>query len=319
LRADKLSAEAEKKKGMGMMKTKSTNKTSLGWMKSFLVAGVVALCLAGASAQGAVRNALADAEWHVDGDWQGGSVPASDDTAVVNYGRTLTHSTGTNAINNLQIQSIASGNDGGNFNMTGGELNVNFTFAMGWTGTGGTATATQSGGTIDALNVHIGHDDADVDGVFNISGGTLNWSQAIRVGTLGSGTLKVEGTGATISGHNIFLNEHSTLQFNLGASSVSALEGNNLTIDSAADLIIDGSNFTGENGAVIDLITFGGTKTGTFDTSNITFQNFGSGLAGEIGYDADSMYMTVIPEPATLGLVMTAGIGLIALRRMRRE
>jgi hypothetical protein len=119
-----------------------------------------------------------------------------------------------------------------------------------------------------------------------------------------------------LSGTAITLSTNSTLRFDLGTSSVSALNASGaLTIDSAAKLIIDGSDYTGGN-AVIDLVKFS-SKTGTFAVNNITIQNLAPGLTGEIGFDADSMYITVIPEPATVGLFVISAAGLIAVRRLR--
>jgi hypothetical protein len=268
-------------------------------MKAMRVAGVVALGFAGAAAQGAILNALADAEWHVDAGWQGGRVPAADDSAIVNYDRTLTHSSGQHAIKTLRIASIGSSAQGGHFRMTGGELSVDFDFSLGYAGSGGTGTALLSGGTLTAGNVNVGSSDADVAGVLNISGGTLNWSQGLRVGTLASGTLTVGGTNATITGRNVFLNEHSTLQFDLGTDSVSALAAyGNLTIHSAAKLVIDGSNYTG-GAAVIDLVKFR-ARSGAFDAGRVTIRNF-KGLSGSIEYDGDSITLVLVSEPITVG------------------
>jgi hypothetical protein len=297
----------------GRMKMLPSTKTSQGWMKSMLVAGVVALCFAGATARGAiinVANIAGGADYHNPDHWIGGALPTSSDAAVVNYNRTLNHSIGTHTNDALRLLSASNRADTENayFNMTGGELSVNYDFSIGYV-SGGTGIATLSGGTLAAGTVvNIGHNNADADGSLTISGGTLNWgSQVLNVGTLGSGTLVVEGTGATISGNHVNLSTNATLRFDLGADSVSVLTASgNLTINSAAQLIIDGSNFTGENGTVIDLITFGGSKFGTFSTDNITLQNFTSGLTGEIGYDADSIYLTVIAADLAEPPVITA-------------
>jgi hypothetical protein len=316
LRTEGLAAEAginKQQKGRNMMKT--TMKMNEGWMKAMMLAGVAALCFAGATARGDIFQGMGG-DWSSTNSWNPAQIPTGNDDVRINYNRTQTLSAGTYAANTVSLKSDGADTQDATFNMTGGSLEIAQGLIVGYLGAAGTGALTLSGGTLTASNVYVGDTDADVAGEMTISGGTLNWSNNLRVGTLASGTLTVEGTGATISGLNILLNEHSTLQFNLGAASVSALAASgNLTIDSAADLIIDGSNFTGEKGAVIDLITFDGTKNGTFDTSNITFQNFGSGLTGEIGYDADSMYMTVIPEPATVGLFVISAAGLVAVRR----
>jgi hypothetical protein len=318
LRAEGLAAEAGKnkqQKGRNMMKT--TMKTNEGWMKSMMLAGCVALCFAGATARGQASNVNAlGGDWANPANWNPAGVPDQDVNVFINFDRTQTLSSGTHTANTVRICTVGTGTQSGNFNMTGGSLAIDIDLSMGYAGVGGTGTTTLSGGTLSAQNVSVGHTDADVAGVLNISGGTLNWTQGLRVGTLGSGTLVVDGTGATISGANVFLEANSTLQFDLGAASVSAIAASGgLTIDSAADLVIDGSNFTGGEGDVIDLVTFGGSKTGEFDTSNITFQNFGSGLTGEVGYDDDSMYMTVIPEPGTIGLFVISAAGLMVVRR----
>jgi phage baseplate assembly protein gpV len=268
-------------------------------MKLMRVAGCAAFCLTGAAAQGAILNALAGAEWHVAENWNPAGVPTSVDGAQVNYDRTLTHSTGTHTINTLRLATIGTLAQIGNFNMTGGNLSVNFDFSTGYAGTAGAiGKATLSGGAINAKDVTLGHYDADAAGEMTISGGTLNWTQALRVGTLASGTLKIDGTNAVISGANVFLEGNSTLRFDLGANSVSAVGGNNLTINSAANLIIDGSSYTG-GPAVIDLVKFK-TRSGAFDAGRITIQNF-KGLTGSIDYDGDSMYLRLISEPIILG------------------
>jgi hypothetical protein len=294
-------------------------KTSAVWtksmlLKSMLLAGCVALCFAGETAFGAAIGTASSGDWTNTATWTGGIVPTTGDDVRVNNNRAVTHSTGTHTVRDLWVAHQAAAT--GAFNMTGGSLTVTQMFSTVNSG-GGAGTTTISGGTLTAAQTHIGVIAGNTGagaGVLTVSGGTLNWGSLLSVGVISSGTLAVDGTAAALSGTAITLSTNSTLRFDLGASSVSALDASGaLTIDSAAKLIIDGSDYTGGN-AVIDLVKFS-SKTGTYAVNNITIQNLAPGLTGEIGFDADSMTLTVIPEPVTVGLFMVSGVGLFAFRR----
>jgi hypothetical protein len=265
------------------------------WMKAWLLAGCVALCFAFTPARGDNIQALGG-DWSSTHSWSPAQIPTEADNAFINYGRTQTLSTGTHAANVVRVKSDGGNEKDATFNMTGGSLDIDFDLSAGYAGSGGTGSATLSAGTLCVNGwLKVGSSDPDVAGEMTISGGTL-FAANYDVGQLG--LLTINGAGAVpMTGGHAHFRTNSTLRFNLGTDSVTRMQlGGTLNIYEGAQLIIDGSDFTGGEDDVIDLITFGGSKTGSFDPNNITFQNFTSGLTGEIGYDANSMTLTAVPD-----------------------
>jgi hypothetical protein len=59
------------------------------------------------------------------------------------------------------------------------------------------------------------------------------------------------------------------------------------------------------------ILTFTGTRTGTFgDVSDVTAQGY------QVDYNANDVTLTVIPEPATLGLLGLCAAAVLLRRRL---
>ena len=108
------------------------------------------------------------------------------------------------------------------------------------------------------------------------------------------------------------------LSYTLAANGVSAIDnlasGGTFTIGANSGLEIDASAYTGGEGT-IELVRRYTTISGTFDTNNVSITGLAEGLSGEITYDATGVYLNVIPEPATIGMVGLVSIGTLFIRR----
>ena len=129
-----------------------------------------------------------------------------------------------------------------------------------------------------------------------------------------------------------------SLEINLAGTTASAsfLSGSTFSFDLAAPGTSDQLTFTGLsasssdvifNGNTVNFTNLGGLAAGlytlfTFDAANAYTGTLavGSGLGGLTGnfiYNANSIQLSVVPEPGTLALVI-GGLGLIAFRFRRR-
>ena len=127
-------------------------------------------------------------------------------------------------------------------------------------------------------------------------------------GTSGSASYTGTGTGLAVS-------SGGTLSFIMGATGVSDVNLNSgaLSLASGSTLTVNGAAYTG-NGGVIPLVAFG-SSTGNF--SNIVLTGFSSRFNESVVPAANALNLdvTVVPEPATLGLVALGGLGLLLLKR----
>jgi hypothetical protein len=147
--------------------------------------------------------------------------------------------------------------------------------------------------------------------------GTVTASQFVQLGLDAMGSVYEVGSSAAILNVGDYFTIGSTgdLKFTLDVSGAGKINvANAFTIDGAnSKLTLDLSAFSGTGS--FDLVTFG-SVVGSFDAGNITgLTGLSGGRTASITYDSDSMILTVIPEPATLGLIGAVGIGLITIRR----
>jgi autotransporter-associated beta strand protein len=172
--------------------------------------------------------------------------------------------------------------------------------------------------------------DSTYSGTTSISGGVLrvNGSHAggglITVfsgGTLGGtgsvGAVSVQGGGVLGAGNSV-----GTMSFVGDVEILGSLAVENA--GAAADLLAVTGHLTLGAGSVLDLLgtldglssytilTFTGTRTGTFgDVSDVTVQGY------QVDYNANDVTLTVIPEPATLGLLGLCAAAVLLRRRLR--
>lgn len=206
-------------------------------------------------------------------------------------------------------------------------------------GYNGEGTFTQTGGEYEATGTGNGlrlSEVAGSSGTYSISGGALDLSAGASV-TAGAGTARFEVTGAwdvagvtneIDIGGNLTLNTaDSTLAFNLSAAGIELIMvGGNADLSNATLVI---ALADGYDGADLRALAVGGTFT-TFDllhtdgTINITglslVDNLPWGLRiGDWGVsttNSQTLWVTVIPEPASAALLLLGGLALMR-RRMR--
>lgn len=147
---------------------------------------------------------------------------------------------------------------------------------------------------------------------FEISGGTVN----IGNQSLFTGELKVVGDAAIISLD--YLNNNAGANgdfvFEMGTSGVSMIDGTGSWMHLGSSTIeVDGSAYTGGTGT---FTLFRSSNLASMSTDIANVSGFTGGLSGTIAQDGNDVVLTVIPEPATLGLITAFGGGLLFIRRM---
>jgi hypothetical protein len=286
-----------------------------------ILAGLLGTSITSLAATVVWDNGGSGNEWATAENWGGDAYPLPTDIAQVNGTRTATQSTGTpGTVANIRIGNTTNGT----LNITGGTLTTTGNADIGFNN-GATGTLNMSGGTLNVgTNLRIGHN-GGADGIATVSGGDINVTSSLTLGnnSASAGDLTIVGDLATIDvGLNmtVAINGTSTLTFELGATGVSTIDvvnGFNIVAGAgSADLIIDGSNYTG-GGGPIDLVTFGSTSDDENSWNLITFQNFAPHYSNfSIEFDADSMYLSFVPEPSSTALLGLGGLALM-LRRKR--
>ena len=183
----------------------------------------------------------------------------------------------------------------------------------------GTGTFDQTGGEMKLLN---GADlwiavNSGSSGLYTISGGSIdNQSGWAAVGD--GGTFEVDGSGATsIDLRSLDVKAGSAFRINLDGSGSTLVEaGVGVGINGTLELDTI-SGFSGTIGDTYDLFW---SNTGAIDTNSMTF----SVLSGSTDFDlsvvsdggsGEFLRATVIPEPATLGLVALFGGVTLWIRR----
>lgn len=218
---------------------------------------------------------------------------------------------------------------------------------------GGTATMLQTDGTVYAAAVLVANLGASsAVGSLTVNGGEL---RALQIGVGGSsgtatnvGHFTIGGDALVTTVNHIFLRpdgrgnftvngSQADIQLNRpGATGFEVTNGSvvNFNFDSGGSSTVKIPNstmrFSGPDGVLnvdasavgpgtYDLFTFSSyfagdqnTSTNRWGTTNLTFA---PGLSGEVLYNAQSIQLSVVPEPAGLGLLAIAGV--FALRRRR--
>jgi hypothetical protein len=187
-------------------------------------------------------------------------------------------------------------------------------------GTAGLGTfVKQTAGTVNASDVLLGTDDTN-GGLYELSGsGALVLTGDTTIGA--NGKFSMIGNDASFNagndaGDDFTMLTTGVLDFKLDASGIGTITvADTFSIDGTSSLLtLDLSAFSGTGS--FDLVSFS-SIAGTFDVGNISgLDSLTGGRSASITYDADSMNLTVIPEPATLGLVSAFGGGLLFIRRL---
>ncbi len=227
-------------------------------------------------------------DWNDTGNW-GGTVPGAnaDDKALFNGASdsntptldfafalvadvtlrndaVITIGTGVNISNfgNWRLGANAN-NNGGHVVMTGGSL---------------------SGGSFLVAS----SPSATSRSTFTVSGGTLTTSGGFSLGTLAD--FNLTGDTASFDVGSFTANGGSVFNVTFNSSGISSVDSTgSFTIGATASLNVDLTDFSG--GGTFDLVKFG-SISGSFAEGNISITGL-DGRTAWIGYDADSMYVTV--------------------------
>jgi hypothetical protein len=252
-------------------------------------------------------------DWALGANWDPVGVPdgsVTSVTAVVTNGRTANISSSISE--RPSIIRIGNNANGGFLNITAGSIEANNLQIASANASNGTVNL--SGGTLTLTNVfQVASNTATAaEGNLNLSGGTLNWGTGLTVGLSGTGNLSVTGDSGSYSGAVLNAAGGSTFTFVLGADGVSSLNGTgNLTISAGASIVVDASAYTGTT--PFTLISWGGTRSGSFDNVTIT------GISGSLVYDDTLKNLYVIPEPSQTAAVLSLGVFALAFCRRSRS
>lgn len=280
------------------------------------IVGAVGACFMLGMVQAATWDGGAgDGEFGTASNWNDDLAPGTAKTTYVLTG-------GTQNVTNSMAVVRESGINYFNITMRNGatldiqaDLDIGLgTYGIGTTGNG-SATVTHSAGAVVGSSYKLG-----------LSTGSLLATTAL------SGTASMALTNLELNGNSLFsisgsdvsvavsadltMSDDGELAFDFGSAGINAISvGGIFTIDSDnSQLTIDA---TGMAAGVYDLVTFQ-SQVGIYDLDNITIFGLADDLSGSITYDADSMNLTVIPEPATIGMLGLGTVVTVLLRKKRK-
>jgi autotransporter-associated beta strand protein len=238
---------------------------------------------------------------------------------------------------NKNLSSIYTTTTGGYGSVTGITLNVALANNLEYSGViDGARSLTKSGNgtqTLSGTNLYTGATTISA-GTLRINGSLASGS-AVTVGASGTlgGNGTIDGTltvnGSLAPGNSIgTLNVANDVTWNGSASSPWVFELGAGEASDVLDITGISSDFLRGTGAVgtdfvfdfagsthtgtFDLVTWGGTTT--FDESDFSYTNLGSGYTGEFQITGSSLQFVAVPEPTTLALLTCGGAVALALR-----
>ncbi|MCF7817595.1 MAG: PEP-CTERM sorting domain-containing protein [Kiritimatiellales bacterium] len=296
---------------------RNMNKT--GWWMVFVVG-----CMAVSSGRAAVvtftGTSGVDSNFSTAANWSSGTVPVAADTTYVAASQTLIVD-GVYTVGNFRANALS------------GAAGMSYVEIV-------------SGAALSDGSITVGNVSASYNGTLTLhSGGathtTANNGGVLSIGGTGAGMIgnMVVEAGAVFEQSRLTLNTYGTLDFVFGVDSVSTFTSKKTTVGNAN--ILDGmlevdlgalataGTYTLINSASANL-QIGGTLRTWLDGNGGSYSNSGSYVGSNFtvlngdGKDwtlslADNnqdLTLTVIPEPATLGLIGLAGFGALAIRRL---
>ncbi len=323
-----------------------SKKSMKSWAKYALAAGVSLFIANNAAARSAVLD-MNNQDWSNPAAWTSDLLPVAADDVFIRNGYNVTVSTDVGSVTRFYIGEHA--NSSGTVNMVSGKLVSTTTSSTDRSTVGrpvANATGTGfgvlnlSGGTLqmgavsgtEVLNIGVNTATTRSTGIFTVSGGTFDGR--LLVGSaiaddVGGDIFRVVGNGGTIGtastvGNALEVRASGTLEFIFGATGISTLNygtsgvGGTASFATGSDLIIDGAAYTG-GANTFTLITAGTLSQATKPTISL----IGFDPKYEAVYDyntsTDILSVTVVPEPATIGMVGLGAIALLVARRQIRK
>ncbi|RLA56570.1 MAG: hypothetical protein DRR04_13960 [Gammaproteobacteria bacterium] len=217
----------------------------------------------------------------------------------------------------------------GTVNMSGGTLTHSGAANTLWVGYDKEGVFNQTGGALEVARLRLA-DDSRSTGLYSISGGSLKANNFITGGTSGAGIFEVYGSGATsIEAANIsFYNDTLRVVLDAGGStlmvadnSINASYNGQIDIRGVFQLDTTGT-FDGTFGDVYNIgwasdVVLTSTMTDFTVLSGTEFEmsilenvdQYGNAGTGQM------LQVTVIPEPATLGMLAFVGGAMLWVRR----
>ena len=221
----------------------------------------------------------------------------------------------------LYIGSAANGV--GTINLSGGVLTPSGSGKV-YVGDSGSGTINQTGGKLALKTNMILNNNATGSGTYTISGGEIDTTIG-RWALLKDGALfEVDGSGASsIELSRLDAAVGSVFRINLDAGGSTLVKASRADAGSGVDIYgtLELDTIAGFDGVYGDTYDLFWAQTGNMDTNSMTFAN----LSGSTDFDlsivngvdgGDVLRATVIPEPATLGLIGIVSVSMIWIRRL---
>lgn len=212
--------------------------------------------------------------------------------------------------------------------MKSGTVNITTQTSIGYAG--GVGVYNQSGGSWSSQSFRLGENQAYSSGLVVISDGTLSVTADLSVGKLGNGSMTISGGNVSAGSLNINETGVTTVDANLsllgGTLSISEVTDGGVEIGGNDTLHIEGGTllWNGDHLGYLDtLVTAysltwdnGQSMLGAYDVSwtngtSILYADYNDINAGKT-----TVWVSPIPEPATMGLISMAAVALIGLRRL---
>jgi hypothetical protein len=222
---------------------------------------------------------------------------------AMSWGGNLTMGTGVNRLLLTSVQTIAAGSSvtasAGNVLRLASSESTDFS----------NLAINLNGGTFQNWNLATavtlgsltGNGSIDINGAQTTSINAINVGDASTIGLLSGDMAVTMGSGT----HNFDLLSLSGVNTADKLAGASTVLGGDLVVD-----LLAGSDVL-ENGDSFDL--FDGTLSGSFNS--VTLTSLGGGLSWDTSALETTGTITVIPEPATLGLVAAMGGSILFIRR----
>ncbi len=267
-----------------------------------------------------VRAIGGEGIWSETNIWSAAVVPKTGDNVFIRNGGIVTlNSIAATNIGNITIGE-ANASSGTLKIVTGGYLQLTGSVAVAKSSqVNGIGILEINGGTF-VKNGDIVVGSGGATGLVSISSGTLSGS--LKLGSASAtfdanDKFRIVGSTANISGAAYTAGNGSITEFIFDAAGISSMiiSGTTRFFD-GAQIVIDGAAYAG-GAQTFNLISGGTLATTTMPT--ISLINFAEGTTYDYNAGTDILSVTVVPEPATIGMVGLGALAMLAIRRYTRK